>query len=95
MAADGDNRVLLELMQLGQAESPDYRQRALAWLNGGVEFDGWVWGSGRRMPDGSVLIDEARLEGRSQALLAEFDEVAALTAERDWIDQHRLLAVER
>ncbi len=74
----GDNQVLLELMQLGRAESPEYRRRAMNWLTGGIEFDGWVWGTGHRLQDGSVVIEEARLEGRSQALLAEFGEVAAL-----------------
>ncbi|MCB1955430.1 MAG: helix-turn-helix transcriptional regulator [Rhodocyclaceae bacterium] len=74
----GEMLELLDLMQLGRAANPVFRRRALAWLGSGIEFDGWVWGSGRRLPDGSVVIDDARLEGRSPALLAEFGEVAAL-----------------
>lgn len=89
----GDDRtVLLELMSLGRADSPDYRDRALQWLSSGVEFDGWVWGAGRRLADGSVAIDTARLEGRANTLLAEFGEVAALDpVSRRFADEPRQL----
>ncbi|MCB1906773.1 MAG: response regulator transcription factor [Rhodocyclaceae bacterium] len=69
---------LLELMRQGLSPGPHYRRSALRWLSRRIEFDGCVWGVGRRLEDGTVSIDDASVEGRSRSLLDEFVDVAGL-----------------
>jgi len=71
-------QALLALLQTAHAAPSDFRTEALSWLGREIGFDGAVWGSGYRLPDGAVRIDGAELHGRPAALLAEFGEVAAL-----------------
>ena len=71
-------QTLLELLQAARAAPADYRHAALSWLERDIGFDGAVWGSGYRLPDGAVHIVGAEVRGRPAALLSEFGEVSAL-----------------
>jgi DNA-binding CsgD family transcriptional regulator len=62
---------------LGGTEQ-EFRDCAQRWLASGIAFDGLLWGHGRRMQQGGLVLEHASVLGRPQAMLDEYGEISSI-----------------